>query len=123
MKNTVILINNFGMGKADEKLQTMLAAKYFDLLLHNDSLPAAICFYTEGVKLVTEGSPALAQKAEPASKPAASSLPVALRSTRRWRCYGRKAMWRQSTRANWRSTFRNSPRWREIKCRPSISTD
>jgi intracellular sulfur oxidation DsrE/DsrF family protein len=61
MKNTVILVNNFGMGKADEKLQTMLAAKYFDLLLHNDNLPAAICFYTEGVKLVVEGSPALAQ--------------------------------------------------------------
>lgn len=61
MKNTVILITNNGMGKADEKLGQTLAGKYFELLSQNGSLPAAICFYTEGVKLVCEGSPVLAQ--------------------------------------------------------------
>jgi sulfur relay (sulfurtransferase) complex TusBCD TusD component (DsrE family) len=61
MKNTVILVNNYGMGKADEKLQLTLAAKYLELLPQNGDLPAAICFYTEGVKLVVTGSPVLAQ--------------------------------------------------------------
>ncbi|RPH62459.1 MAG: sulfurtransferase-like selenium metabolism protein YedF [Chloroflexi bacterium] len=61
MKDTVIIISHFGMGKADEKLQTMLAAKYLELLPQNGELPAAICFYTEGVKLVVAGSPVLAQ--------------------------------------------------------------
>jgi sulfur relay (sulfurtransferase) complex TusBCD TusD component (DsrE family) len=56
MKNTVILITNNGMGNADEQLQHTLLTKYLELLLHNDNLPAAICFYTAGVKLVCEGS-------------------------------------------------------------------
>ena len=61
MNNTVILVTNNGMGKADLALGQTLAGKYFDLLSQNGSLPAAICFYTEGVKLVCEGSPVLAQ--------------------------------------------------------------
>jgi selenium metabolism protein YedF len=61
MKNTVILITNNGMGNADEKLQHILIAKYLELLAQNDSLPAAICFYTAGVKLVCEDSPVLEQ--------------------------------------------------------------
>lgn len=61
MKDTVIVVMSNGLGKADEKLQLTLIGKYFDLLLQNDNLPAAICFYTEGVKLVCEGSPVLAQ--------------------------------------------------------------
>ena len=32
MRDTVILVTNFGMGKADEKLQVTLVAKYFELL-------------------------------------------------------------------------------------------
>lgn len=59
MKNTVILVNNNGMGKADEALQLTLFGKYIELLMQNSELPAAICFYTEGVKLVCEGSPVL----------------------------------------------------------------
>ncbi len=47
------------MGKADEKLQQLLFAKYLELLLQQESLPAALCFYTEGVKLVCEGSPVI----------------------------------------------------------------
>ncbi len=59
MKNTVILVTNNGMGNADEKLQQLLFTKYLELLLHNADLPAALCFYTEGVKLVCEGSPVI----------------------------------------------------------------
>jgi selenium metabolism protein YedF len=61
MKNTIILITNNGMGNADEQLQHTLLTKYLELLLHNDNLPAAICFYTAGVKLVCEGSPVIEQ--------------------------------------------------------------
>lgn len=61
MKDTVIVVTNNGMGNADEKLQLALLTKYFDLLLQNDPLPAAICFYTEGVKLVCDGSPVIEQ--------------------------------------------------------------
>jgi len=61
MKNTVIQITNNGMGKADETLQHKLIGKYLELIQLNDSLPNAICFYTDGVKLVVEGSPVLEQ--------------------------------------------------------------
>ena len=61
MDNTVILITNNGMGRADETLQQKLIGKYLELIQHNDSLPNAICFYTDGVKLVVEGSPVLEQ--------------------------------------------------------------
>jgi len=56
MKSTVILVTNNGMGKADEKLPLILFGKYIELLMQNGELPAAICFYTDGVKLVCEGS-------------------------------------------------------------------
>ena len=56
MQNTVILVTSNGMGRADETLQVMLFDKYLDLLQHYSELPAALCFYTEGVKLVCEGS-------------------------------------------------------------------
>ncbi len=61
MKDTVLLITNNGMGNADLTLQQMLFAKYLELLLQHDDndLPAAMCFYTKGVKLVCEGSPVL----------------------------------------------------------------
>jgi intracellular sulfur oxidation DsrE/DsrF family protein len=49
------------MGKADETLQLILIEKYFALLIQNENLPSAICFYTDGVKLVCEGSPVIEQ--------------------------------------------------------------
>jgi selenium metabolism protein YedF len=61
MKDTVILVTNNGMGKADLALQHKLIAKYFELITQNTSLPAAICFYTEGVKLTVTGSPVIEQ--------------------------------------------------------------
>ena len=57
--NTVILIIREGMGFSDRALQLKLLDTYFKLLLENNSLPAVICFYTDGVKLVVEGSPML----------------------------------------------------------------
>lgn len=61
MKNTVIQITNDGMGKGDPALQHKLIVKYLELLQMNESLPKAMTFYTDGVKLVVEGSPALEQ--------------------------------------------------------------
>ena len=58
-RRTVILVTNDGMGKSDPELQHILAAKYFQMLLEDGKLPAAICFYTDGVKLACEGSPVL----------------------------------------------------------------
>ena len=60
-KDTVILITNNGMGHGPEDLQLTLLNKYLQLLDQNGELPATICFYTEGVKLVTDGSPVLEQ--------------------------------------------------------------
>jgi intracellular sulfur oxidation DsrE/DsrF family protein len=57
ISDTVILVANNGMGKGPEDLQITLIGKYLDLLNQQTELPAAICFYTEGVLLVVEGSP------------------------------------------------------------------
>ena len=59
--NTVILVTKNGMGSADPELQMKLMSTYLNLLLQNSSLPAAVCFYTEGVKLAVAGSPVLSQ--------------------------------------------------------------
>ncbi len=56
---TVILVTRNGMGEADPALQLKLITTYFKLLDENNILPAAICFYTEGVRLVADGSPVL----------------------------------------------------------------
>ena len=65
MKNTVILCTAFGMGRTNnQSLNMKLIVKYFDILLAGGSLPAAICFYTDGVRLVTDESPVLAQLGE-----------------------------------------------------------
>lgn len=57
--STVILVTNDGMGKAETPLQHKLMHTYLGLLNEHDLLPAAICFYTDGIKLVVEGSPVL----------------------------------------------------------------
>jgi len=57
--STVILIPGNGMGRADLPLQLTLITKYLSLLEDENPLPEAMCFYTEGVRLVTEGSPVL----------------------------------------------------------------
>ena len=57
--STVILLNSDGMGNADPELQHRLIRAYLTLLDEYDMLPSAICFFTQGVKLVVEGSPVL----------------------------------------------------------------
>jgi len=59
--DTVILVTANGMGRADPELQHTLIAKYFQILLDDGKLPAAICFYTDGVRLTCTGSPVLEQ--------------------------------------------------------------
>lgn len=62
MKNTTILCTKFGMGQTDHpELGMKLIQKYFSLLLESNELPPVICFYTDGVKLVTTGSPVIEQ--------------------------------------------------------------
>lgn len=64
LKDAVILVTREGMGSADAVLQQKLLDTYLALLLENATLPGAICFYTEGVKLVVEGSLLLERLAE-----------------------------------------------------------
>jgi intracellular sulfur oxidation DsrE/DsrF family protein len=59
--DTVILVTSYGMGKGPEELQLMVIGKYLELLGQDEDFPAAICFYTEGVKMVIDGSPVLEQ--------------------------------------------------------------
>jgi intracellular sulfur oxidation DsrE/DsrF family protein len=58
-EDTVLLVPRDGMGEADLALQHKLMDKYLRLLLEGEALPAAMCFYAEGVKLVVDGSPVL----------------------------------------------------------------
>ena len=56
-EETTILVTRNGMGEADPNLQKKLVSTYFKLLNESNTLPAVICFYAEGVKLVVKGSP------------------------------------------------------------------
>lgn len=58
---TVILVTRNGMGHAEPELQQKLIGTYLKLLVEHDIRPAAICFYTDGVKLAVKGSPVLEQ--------------------------------------------------------------
>ena len=61
---TVILLTRNGMGSGETELQHDLFAKYLRLLIESGSLPASMCFYTDGVRLVVEGSPFLERLAQ-----------------------------------------------------------
>ena len=59
-KSIVLIFKSDGMGTtAAQPLRETLARKYLTLIVDADPLPGAICFYTDGVKLVCEGSPIL----------------------------------------------------------------
>ncbi|HUI89909.1 MAG TPA: DsrE family protein [Anaerolineales bacterium] len=65
MNNTVILVTRFGTGQSQiTDLPLQLIEKYLELLLQNNELPNAICFYADGVKLTVIGSPVLKQLKE-----------------------------------------------------------
>jgi selenium metabolism protein YedF len=57
--DTVILVTRKGMGEAEPALQQKLIQTYLKLLDESNILPAAICFYTDGVKLAVKGSPVI----------------------------------------------------------------
>jgi selenium metabolism protein YedF len=57
--DTVILVTRNGMGDAEPALQQKLIQTYFKLLDESNTLPAAICFYSDGVKLAVKGSPVI----------------------------------------------------------------
>jgi hypothetical protein len=54
--SSVILVPHEGLGSGESELQLALMGKYLGLLLAGDLTPRALCFYTEGVHLVCEGS-------------------------------------------------------------------
>ena len=60
-QKTVLLFTRNGMGQAPDDLQQSLAGKFLSLLEQSGQLPAKILFYTDGVKLACQGSPALEQ--------------------------------------------------------------
>ena len=53
---TLLVFQRNGMGDAPENLQQTLAVKFLSLAAQAEEKPAQIVFYTEGVKLVCEGS-------------------------------------------------------------------
>jgi hypothetical protein len=57
--DTAILVTNYGMGNGPEELRLMLMTKYLQLLVPDEYLPSVICFYSDGVKLLVDGSPVL----------------------------------------------------------------
>ena len=57
--DTVLLITRNGMGEAEPALQQKLVTTYFKLLDETNVLPAVICFYADGVRLVVDGSPVI----------------------------------------------------------------
>jgi sulfur relay (sulfurtransferase) complex TusBCD TusD component (DsrE family) len=59
-KDIVIVFKTDGMGVTEEQpLKEKLAKTYLTLALQMEPLPAALCFYTDGVRLACEGSPVL----------------------------------------------------------------
>lgn len=58
--DTVLIFTNDGMGNTEHReLRHRLAKTYLTMLLDNSYLPAAVCFYTDGVRLVCRNSPVL----------------------------------------------------------------
>lgn len=59
-RSTAYLITSDGMGQTTEgPLKEKLIKTFLTLLEQSDPLPGAVCFYTDGVRLVCTGSPVL----------------------------------------------------------------
>jgi hypothetical protein len=58
---TLIMVTRDGMGSADRELQHKLFSTWLTITEQNGMLPGAMAFYTDGVRLVCEGSPVLEQ--------------------------------------------------------------
>jgi hypothetical protein len=57
--DTMLLVTSDGLGDAPPELGRGLFVKYLDLLEENGTPPGVVAFYTRGVLLTAEGSPAL----------------------------------------------------------------
>jgi hypothetical protein len=57
--STLIVVNRDGMGSAEEILRRKLLRIYLTMLLENELIPGAICFYADGVQMVVQDSPVL----------------------------------------------------------------
>jgi sulfur relay (sulfurtransferase) complex TusBCD TusD component (DsrE family) len=61
-KKTVFVFASYGMGQTSHAdLKIALAKKFLTMIAADELLPSQICFYTDGVKLCVNGSPALAE--------------------------------------------------------------
>jgi intracellular sulfur oxidation DsrE/DsrF family protein len=58
-RSTAYLFMRFGLGQAPEDLQLRVVGNFLTLLEGAEERPAGLLFYTDGVKLVCEGSPVL----------------------------------------------------------------
>ncbi|MBI4527297.1 MAG: DsrE family protein [Deltaproteobacteria bacterium] len=59
LSDTAIIVTSEGMGSGPSELRLRLLTNYLKLLLENNLKPGVFCFYTDGVKLLAEGSPLL----------------------------------------------------------------
>ncbi len=59
MSEVVILVTNSGLGNAEKGLREKMMGVFLSTLDTFPQLPGKILFYTEGVKLVVEGSPVI----------------------------------------------------------------
>ncbi len=57
--DTVLVFTANGMGDAEAELRLKLAKVFLGLIASSGTGVAKICFYTEGMRLVCEGSPVL----------------------------------------------------------------
>jgi len=61
MSEVVILITNSGLGVAEKGLREKMMGVFLSTLDTFPQLPGKILFYTDGVKLVVEGSPVVGE--------------------------------------------------------------
>jgi hypothetical protein len=59
-ESMAVMITSDGMGRSEStELRHKLIGNWLTMVTENGRLPGAICFYTDGVRLVCEGSPVL----------------------------------------------------------------
>jgi sulfur relay (sulfurtransferase) complex TusBCD TusD component (DsrE family) len=58
-RTTAYLFTRYGLGQAPEDLALKILGSFLALLQQSDERPAALLFYTDGVKLTCDGSPVL----------------------------------------------------------------
>ncbi|MHC4923850.1 MAG: DsrE family protein [Planctomycetota bacterium] len=59
MSNTLVMVRGPGLGEGPDELRSRVFGTWTKIVLENGDPPAAIAFYTEGVRLCCEGSPVL----------------------------------------------------------------